>query len=226
MTGFMQTHKRAALLPLLIVVPVAVATVGCGASADFAESQTAPLDEGAPVTPGAFAGFEYFGDGCADTNTTSAISPDGQAFTTIFSNFVTAVGPGAESDPAALGCLLRAQVKVPAGSSFTLNGVHQRGFAMLEAGVTGQRQSVYILPDQRPQLPAASPFTGPSEGDYLHSDVGPEAPVGWSSCGRGDEVRDVWMAVQLGLQNKGAASASGMLALDTLDAELAWRACR
>jgi hypothetical protein len=207
-----------------LAVALALAA-GCGAAADGAEGSEAPLATAPPPAGGLIESIESFGDGCPTSTTPAPVSPDGQAFTAIFSELQVNVGPGSQ-DNTARGCLLRVRVQVPSGHAFTLNGVHVRGFVSLEEGVSASRQSLYFLPGNRPETRAPG-FEGPMQDDYFQGDVGPEAAVGWSPCGKGGKpaVADVWLASQIAVSSS-APEASGLLVVDTLDGELAWRACK
>jgi uncharacterized protein DUF4360 len=93
---------------------------------------------------GSIESVDYVGTGCAGTAATG-ISPDKQAVTSTFSDFVAAAGPGTDRDAANRNCLLMMQINVPAGWSYALQSVDYRGFAGLEAGVTASRRAVYLI---------------------------------------------------------------------------------
>jgi hypothetical protein len=113
-------------------------------------------------------------------------------------------------------------VNVPAGWSYNLDAVDFRGFAGLDAAVTGHRQATYLVRGGRPHATAPVAFPGGAEaGDYAQRDVDANT-LGWSPCGGG---QDLWIGVSLALQS-GDPTANATLNIDSIDGELSWKECR
>jgi hypothetical protein len=177
----------------------------------------------APSEIGFVEKVEYQGTGCGGGSATTAISPDNLAVTSVFSEFLAAIGPGNDPGEGAKNCLLMMQIKVPAGLQYSLESVDYRGFAQLDEGVTGTRRSVYVISGSPIQATPTARFTGPTEGDYTQEDVGPDARGEWSPCGGGQVL---WIAAQTELDGHGHRDAAGVLSVDSIDTELQWRRCQ
>lgn len=177
--------------------------------------------DGRESSPGQFLGVDYFGDGCPAGSTTTGISPDGQAVTTIFSAFTVTVGPDSERGDASRGCLMQVRVAVPAGWSYRLDSVDHRGFLALDGGVSASRQSFYLPPSGRPVSGPVARWQGQLQDDFNDRNLSPDSALAWSPCGGGDSL----IVTQLGLRSDDA-DASGLAALDSTDSVLAWRRCQ
>jgi hypothetical protein len=192
------------------------------------EAQATP-----PTNPAALArvtaaamGFvesvDYVGTGCSPETVSTAISPDKQAVTSIFSAFVAAADPNGDPDLAARNCLMTLRINVPAGWSYSLESVDYRGFAGLEEEVRASRRSLYLISGSDAHVTPVARFTGPVDENFNHPDVGPEKPGRWSACGGGQLV---WIATQTEVNNSEDEDRGGQLALDSIDTELQWRRC-
>jgi hypothetical protein len=172
--------------------------------------------------PGRFESVEFMGDACEGT-ANSAISPDGQAVTATFSDFVAAAGEDTPAEQANRGCLIRALVEVPDGWSYSLESVDYRGFVEQEDGVTSSKDSLYLISDTSPLKTPTLEFVDETSGNFTNSDIGPGLPSPRSPCGGGQEL---WIVTQTQVDNDGDDDNQGFLALDSVDVELQWRRCR
>jgi hypothetical protein len=208
--------------PLIALTAALLSPAACGqAPGAPAAAPEHPLVQASAADddqPGRFQRVDALGDGCQDSST-SDISPDGQAFTSAFSAFVAAAGPGTPADQATRGCLLLARVEAPAGWSYALESVDLRGFAGLEDDVRATLRTLYVVPGNPVQPPPPRRFRGELSDNYIES---PDAFSGWSACG---ESGDVWIAVQSEVDNQADADAGGQLTVDSVDGELQWRRC-
>ena len=205
---------------LLVAFTASIAVAACGASP--VESEPITTDQialsrsrGASPNPGSFAGVDYLGDGCPGGSTTTAISPDGQAVTSTFSAFTAATDDGSGSR----GCLMQVRINAAAGWSYRLDSVDHRGFVSLDDGARATRQSVYVVPDNRPLAPAPATFHGEHQDDFNDREVAPET-FGWSACGGGQTVL---IATRISVGS--ATGKSGLIALDSTDTVLSWKRC-
>jgi hypothetical protein len=179
---------------------------------------TAAADDG----PGFFESVEQHGSGCEGT-AASAISPDKQAVTTTFSEFLVAAGPGTAAGDASRNCLLMMHINVPAGWSYSLESVDIRGFVSLQPGVTASRRSLYLISGSPVHVTPPARFKGEITDDYNQPDVSPQAPGEWSPCAGGQVL---WVAAQTDIDNRGRKDAEGELTVDAIDTELQWRRCQ
>src|SRR5687767_9604467 len=129
----------------MIALFASVSLSACGAEpADEVVTDENPLAAGRSSSPGVIEGMDTFGDGCGASART-AVSPDGQAVTATFSDFVASTGPGTDPGMDRRSCLLQLRVKVPAGWSYALSNADVRGFVALDPGVAGERSSRYVM---------------------------------------------------------------------------------
>jgi hypothetical protein len=198
----------------------ALLSAGCMAAPASPTEQNTAKAAAPPPGAGFIEKVDYTGTGCEGSATTG-ISPDKQAVTSIFSDFVASSGPGAAPELATRNCLIMMDVKVPSGWQYSLESVDYRGFAGLERDVTASRQSLYVISGSSVHVTPVARFKGEINDDYTHGDVGPDAPGRWSPCGGGQVL---WIATQTAV-NTGGRERSGQLAVDTIDTELQWRRC-
>ena len=174
----------------------------------------------ATAAGGAFKSVAFHGDGCSGADATADISPDGQAFTALFSKFLVQVEEDAATRKASIGCLLEVTVDVPAGWEYAIDNVDQRGFASLGEDASATRRGAYFVAD-RAALPAPSQLRGPSEDSFQHGDIRPDQPL-WSGCGKSAPL---FVATTLDVDASKNAGAGATLTVDSIDGQLAWREC-
>ena len=215
-----------ALLTAALAVPAACAPPpGSPAeAAPLAETGDSTLAQAraADAQPGRFERVDYLGNACSEESATTAISPDGQAVTSIFSAFVAAAGPGTPAEQASLGCLMLARVEVPPGWQYSIESLDTRGFVSLEDDVDAELRALYIISGNPARNPPPRTFEGEVAENYIQSDVGPGAPSGWSECGEG---QDLWIAMRAEVDNSDDDDSEGQLTVDSIDTELQWRRC-
>lgn len=205
-------------LALLIAPLLACVAPPDDASLSRQAAQAAALEE-----TGFIENVTYAGTGCPEKSASSGLSPDKQVVTSIFSAFVAQKGPVAPPAEATRNCLVMLDINVPAGWQYSLESVHYRGFAGLEADVTATRRSLYMISGSKLHVTAPASFKGATDKDYTHEDVGPTKPGVWSPCGGGQAL---WVATQIEVSNSARPSRSGQLTVDTIDTELQWRRCQ
>jgi hypothetical protein len=187
------------------------------------EQTTSKATVPAPPGSGTIESVSYEGTGCESGTTTTAISEDGQAVTSIFSAFVAAAGGATPAAQAKLNCITMMQVKVPAGWQYSLESIDYRGFAGLGAEVSASRQSLYVISGSPVHVTPLARIKGEFSDNYEHNDVSPEAPGVWSPCGGGQML---WIATQVEVNNGNRAAREGQMTVDSLDTELQWRRCQ
>lgn len=170
--------------------------------------------------------IHYGGTGCPQGSMDSYISPDGQAMTLIFDQYVAEAGQGIPLSQGRKFCNLVLDLAIPAGYQYSVFKVDYRGFVDLRSGTNAQVQSSYYFSgsDARTNTRTVTAlFRGAMSGNYTKSDnIGVESMV-WSPCG-----------VERALNIKTAANVqgrNGLLTVDTVDGEfkqvyyLKWRRC-
>jgi hypothetical protein len=219
-----ETSMPKTLLLITILLPAAACTQAPGGDVNpRTEQALARTTAAAASDHGSIESVEYHGTGC-EGSAKSSISPDGQADTSVFSDFLASAGP--DEDPAltSRNCLQMLRINVPGGWSYSLESVDHRGFASLDKGVTATRKSVYIISGSAIQAPPAGRLKGELSADYQQSDISPEAPGEWSPCGGGQIL---WIATEIAVDtSRGGRGAAGQLFVDSIDTELQWRRCQ
>jgi hypothetical protein len=193
----------------------------------------APIDQQAtrpdPNKP-FFAEVTANGTGCPRGTWETAISPDGETFTTTFSAYEVEVEDGKRTS--FKDCNLTIKLRSPSGISYAVSDFFYQGYAFLENGVRGfQTANYYFQGNPIPSVDKEkrTDLTGPVDRSYLFQDTVRTADVVWSPCGLD---RNLQVVTRLGLQksqNKGA----GYINLSAVDGKvdgkvvlkLAWRKC-
>ena len=111
---------------------------------------------GLPTTDIQIQGLTYGGSGCPSNSVGSSISEDKTVVTLIFDQYIAAVGPGVLVTESRKNCQLNLKLKYPGGYQYSIMSADYRGFAALDAGVTGQQRSTYYFSGQTAQVSASS----------------------------------------------------------------------
>lgn len=67
------------------------------------------------------------------------------SFTLIFDKYVTSIGPGVAATEARKFCQINLQLHYPGGFQYSVMSAIYRGYANLEAGVTGTQEATYYF---------------------------------------------------------------------------------
>jgi hypothetical protein len=124
----------------------------------------------------------YQGDGCPQGSVAYNISPDNQAMTVLFDQFVVD-STEVRTPRAAKNCKLRMQLDAPPGWSYALFCVDYRGFADLSPGATASTFATYKFGMSREKRLGGIDLTGPFSDDYTKITQLPLSEIPWSRCG-------------------------------------------
>lgn len=169
----------------------------------------------------------YGGTGCPQGSVGSFISDDRQTFTLIFDSFVASIGPGVAVTNNRLNCQLNIDLEYPAGFQYSVLGTEFRGYAGLDAGVTGVQQATYYFSGSSTQVSTSTTFTGPTSGDYEISDSIPFTSTIFSPCGAALPL-NINSQVRL---TSTVSTATGILTDDSIDGKITfvvgvqWQKC-
>jgi len=169
----------------------------------------------------------YGGTGCPQGSVGSFISADRQTFTLIFDSFVASIGPGVAVTDNRLNCQLNLDLEYPAGFQYSVLGTEFRGYAGLDAGVTGVQQATYYFSGSSTQVTTSTTFKGPTDGDYEISDTIPFTSTIFSPCGAALPL-NINSQVRL---TSTVTSATGELTDDSIDGKITfvvgvqWQKC-
>lgn len=170
----------------------------------------------------------YGGTGCPQGSVGSFISDDRQTFTLIFDSFVASIGPGVAVTNNRLNCQLNIDLEYPAGFQYSVLGTEFRGYAGLDAGVTGVQQATYYFSGSSTQVSTSTTFTGPTSGDYEISDSIPFTSTIFSPCGAALPL-NINSQVRL---TSSVTTATGILTDDSIDGKITfvvgvqWQQCK
>jgi hypothetical protein len=188
---------------------------------DFDEPQSIPNE----VT---ISDVRFGGSGCPDGSVSASLSPDYQALTLIFDEYMAEVGPEVATSKKRLFCHIVMQLHFPAGFSYSLVDLTYQGFASLDAGLTATQKSTYFfqgdMKDDRYSFNTR--LYGQMDGDYVRTDS--LGLLSWSSC---DKKRGLNIVTSVQLDNKYNRKGTGMITLDSVDGQvterygLRWRKC-
>jgi hypothetical protein len=204
-------------MPIRNVILIAAIAVGFSLPSS-AKKPDAP-DNGAVTVES----VSYSGDGCSNGTVATHISPDAEAFTVIFSEFLAEVGPVVHTTSARRRCKLHVKLGVPRGWQYALAGTDFRGYATLDPGVVATRQSTYHMSGESPETTSQYRWQGGFDDDYAVRDLGGDAAPYWSRCGGGKNLM-----ITTTLEVGGPAGAAGVLNVDSIDGEvhhLTWTRC-
>lgn len=145
-----------------------------------------------------FAEVKANGTGCPPGTWNTQISPDGQAFTTTFANYVTQVDPSVALS--VRDCQLSIKLHTPNGRSFSVQTFSYSGYALLQPGVTGRQSASYYFQGQAvpPAESNRTDLLGPYDNRYLFRDDITVNAREWSPCGT---ERDLFIQTRVQLNN-------------------------
>lgn len=188
--------------------------------------------------------LEYRGTGCATNTATINISPDNQAFTIFFSNFMVDTSER-QGRPVRKTCELNMSLAAPLGWSYTIVGVQVRGYASLETGVVGAQTLFAKIGSTTSQI-AKLPLRGPYTDDFMNTAAIPLQNAQWSACDN-NRQRPLHLRSALNIRPAGARFnddqgdvddpslgtnlPSGLITIDSVDGELtqiysiSWKRC-
>jgi len=173
-------------------------------------------------------GITYGGSGCPQGSVGSFISDDRSTFTLIFDSFVASIGPGVPVTENRLNCQLNIDLQYPSGFQYSILDTEFRGYAALDAGVTGVQEATYYFSGSSAQASSQTNFVGPTSGDYEVTDSVPFSSTVWSPCGAALPL-NINSQVRL---TSNTATASGQLTDDSVDGKIQyvvgvqWQACK
>lgn len=199
--------------------------------------------EGAAVSTPTIEGLDYRGSGCREGTVVSNMSPDGQAFTLIFSDYT--VDSSVHSGRARRrSCDLVLKVAVPQNKSFAVFSFQVRGFAALEPGAIGVIHTRTSLSGGGREVGRLR-LEGPFNDDFTVQSAQSLHQVEWSPCGR-ERTRKLRLSTATVVRPKmdfgdddgerddarrGGGYPAGTISFDSIDGGvvqrygLVWRAC-
>ena len=193
-----------------------------------------PLFASAPPDPIKIEHVTFKGTGCPDPSTAAVnVSPDKQALTVTFSEFIAEAGPSIPASGNRKNCTLTLDLNIPSGWQFSIGTFNFRGFVSLDKGVAAEHSATYFLQGDSNQQKFLSTKKGPFTDDYVYTDtIGIESKV-WTSCKLGiKRALSINTAIRAWNTNKDKyPNATGLITNDSVDGEITqvwgvqWRQC-
>lgn len=122
------------------------------------------------------------GTGCPDGTAAVAPSPDNTAFTVTYSAFTAQSGPGTSLLDRLRSCRITVLVGIPAGYTYAVAQVDQRGFASLAQGATATQTQTYFFTGL-PTARVSHELKGPFEDNWSTTDKTPVTGLTYAPCG-------------------------------------------
>jgi hypothetical protein len=207
---------------ILALAPAIIASV----SAAPTERATGP--DPSKVT---FDAIIYAGSGCPAGSVANIANDDRTLLTTIFDSFIASVGPGVAVTENRKNCQMTLNIHYPGGFQFSIFEADYRGYAQLDADVTGLQKSTYYFSGSTSQATLQTPFKGPENGqDYTITNKLEDSSLVWSPCGE-EGLLNINAQVQVNTQPGASSTAAGQLTVDSVDTKVTqiysvqWRPC-
>ncbi|MFD5552822.1 DUF4360 domain-containing protein [Streptomyces sp. NPDC127068] len=169
------------------------------------------------------------GSGCRAGTAAVATSPDNTAFTVTYSDYLANAGGASSPTSFRKNCQLGLLVHVPQGFTYAISSADYRGFASLEAGVTGVEKASYYFQGSSNTAARTHTFHGPMAEDWQATDSTDWAQLVWAPCGVKRSVNvNTELRVLLGDSDPGKTS---FMTMDSTDGSistvyhLAWKEC-
>ncbi|OXV12194.1 hypothetical protein Egran_00045 [Elaphomyces granulatus] len=209
------------LQSILALVPAIIASVLAAPAA---------RDAGPDPNKVNFETISYAGSGCPAGSVSNVASTDKTLLTSIFDQFIAAVGPDIPITGSRKNCQMTLKMHYPGGFQFSIFEVDYRGFAQLDKGVNGIQKSTYYFSGSQSEINLQTNFTGPQNKDYLDTNKLEQASLIWSPCGT-EGLLNINAQVQVAANSSAAAGAAGQLTVDSSDAKVTqiyriqWKKC-
>jgi hypothetical protein len=173
--------------------------------------------------------ISYAGTGCKAGSVSQNVSPDLQAFTLLFDNFVAQTGPGVPLSEARKNCQIAIDLDFPSGWSYSLATLDYRGFVTLDAGVSAAQTSSYYFQGQGATARLSTPMFGPHTGDWQIRDTLGVSALVYSPCGL-QRALNINTSILLSSRDR---NAQGLITTDSIDGQfktlyrygLTWQRC-
>jgi hypothetical protein len=141
--------------------------------------------DGPPPTSVRVKSIKANGSGCPTNSVQSQINSEGTVLTLLFNKYEATIGPQSKSRAdARKNCQILLYLTYPPGYQYTVVGVLTRGYADIDAGVTGDIVSNYYFSGQTEQVTSRASINGPFHDQYKKDDrISLQSNI-WSPCGK------------------------------------------
>jgi hypothetical protein len=123
------------------------------------------------------------GTGCRPGTAAIAPSPDREAFTVTYSDYVVSVGPGTGPVDFRKNCQINVQVHAPQGWTFGIAAADYRGFARIQQGARLVARARYYFQGMPESALVTRTFRGVFDDDWEFRDQAPVGAIVYKPCG-------------------------------------------
>jgi hypothetical protein len=136
-----------------------------------------------PPAPLSVSVVSINGSGCPQGTASVSVSSDTPALEIRYSAFNAAAGPGTSPTGSRKNCQIILGIRPPAGFTYAVSGVSDRGYADLERGATALVQSTYDVQGSPEQTVIPHRFTGPLHDEWTAVDRSDGTSAQFAPCG-------------------------------------------
>lgn len=177
--------------------------------------------------------FTATGTACKKGKIAVNLSPDSQALTLLFDDFIVEAKPNKALDIET--CAVRIALDVPTGWTFAIFNVDVRGYVSLERGLEANQKIVLDSAHSVRERDTMT-FVGPYDGDYIHSANIAVTSKDWLPCNRRNNDHNLLVKASGVIKRNRDARRDGLkpigiMTVDSLDGHLsqtyrlAWSRC-
>lgn len=165
-------------------------------------------------------GVAYGGNGCPSGTASATVSPDGQAVSVLFDQFIAEAGGSTGKSLDRKSCNLTVPIHVPNGYSVAIFTVDYRGFNQVPSGGFNRFESEYFWAGARgPKI--TRQFNGPLSDSFTLTDNLLATTVVWAPCGQSVNLRV--NAAMMAKTNRTFAQTLGMVDSADIASALVYR---
>lgn len=176
--------------------------------------------------------ISYNGSGCPQGTVAENISPDKEAFTLTFSEYIAEAAPDILLSDGRKNCQLTIDLDIPQGWQFSIASFDYRGWLSVDRGIQAEHKTSYYFQGSGLTGRFSERIKGPVSKDYQFREaVGIRSEV-WSACGV-QRALNVNTAISVRNTNKKRyPNSSGVIGTDSVDGQIrqvwgiSWRRCR
>jgi hypothetical protein len=170
------------------------------------------------------------GSGCRKQDTAVAISPDNEAFTVTYVEYLARVGPGTKKKDARKDCKLTLRMSTPRGFTYAIARTDFRGVAIVSDGASAVERATYRFQGSPERARMQHAFPGPFDDVWRTTDVIDESAWDFGRCGKERSLTiDTELEVSAGSSDP--ETTDSMIAMDSTDGSVStvyhfvWRSC-
>jgi hypothetical protein len=204
-----------------------ITAIGTGALALTLATST--MLTGAPpaTPPGAVLEvLDFRGSGCAKEDTLVAQSPDKEAVTVTYANFIAMAGTEGEGTEASRYCGFTLKLTPPAGYAAAIANVDERGFARLDNGATASVQVRYMPEGATGMVRADEKLSSPTDDSWQTAHPILDKDLTFSKCGKPQMIGVVTkLTVGVGTAHPDTNPFAAIASTDFATNHFVWRKC-